>query len=220
VSDHEAYVKKAPPYSDEWNVLREYLDQEFHRIERAFNGVDLKAESRVLSLYRPAISMHAPTSGAPGELTTLSDGAGSTGIQVFAFDPTSVEQLYDSVQLPYGYSENTNLSPSLYWFTDQSATPASQVVWGLEFRVQNRSGTLGATVTQLLTATCGAQRQMLTADFNEYTASAALAMALIPFRVFRAATNGGDTCKLDAHLMGVGFHYEQDEAGGIARHVK
>ncbi len=216
-SRHEPYAYQQPPQGGGLDELKEYLQNELQRIERAFNGTDLDVETRWDDIRVPLESSNVLGVNAPDYTQLATDGAGSQGVYAYAFDAAAEEEVFFAIQLPHSYKEGSTLRPHLHWIkgVTASAAPGWCVVWGLEYWRSNVNQAFPAnTTTMRITSTCTvAPNVQQIASFGDITASDATVSHMIMCRLFRDATNGGDTFTADASVLEFDVHFEMDAAG-------
>lgn len=139
-------------------------------------------------------------------------GAFLGGIYTYRFDAGSAHEVHGAVELQHDYKEGTDLVFHVHW--SPSTTNTGNIVWGIEYTVQNPGAVFGATDTQSMTPTPAPGAVAHHALNNVYTISGTGLKigAIVSFRLFRQ--NGGtDTFTGNAFLHSVGIHYECDTLG-------
>jgi len=147
------------------------------------------------------------------------DGAGSTGIYAWSFDPTAEEELFFTVQAPFSYKEGTNVHPHVHWMP--TTTNVGNVVWAMELAPIRENGLMGnSTIITNTVASGGVADKMLISDFDELDGSNFDFNTTIICRIFRDATNAADTYTGEAILLLVDFNHLMDTIGSDSLHSK
>jgi len=123
-------------------------------------------------------NVSVPTTGvngggaiAPDYVQIADDGAGSTGVGAYAFDPAIEEELLFVVQAPFSYKEGTDVSPHIHWMPMTAG--AGDVVWGLELLVVGDGDVVGNTAFFSMTAsTNSTAKQFFISNFQDIDGSA------------------------------------------------
>lgn len=147
------------------------------------------------------------------------NGAGSAGVFAFSFDAASEEELLFSAQIPHGYIEGTDLLAHVHWAP--SSTNTGNVVWGLEYTIQNVNGTFGNTT--LIEATVAAEG---TADKHQADSIGTISgtslnvSAVLVGRLYRKAADAADTFTGEARALSLDFHIQKNSIGSDAEFTK
>jgi hypothetical protein len=134
------------------------------------------------------------------------------GIYTFRFDAGSADEVHGAVELQHDYREGSNLVFHVHW--SPSTTNTGNIVWGVEYTVQNPNGVFAAPTTVAMTpaAASGTVARHQLNNIVTITGTGLKIGAILAFRLYRQ--NGGtDTFTGNAFLHSVGIHYECDTAG-------
>lgn len=140
---------------------------------------------------------------------------GSTGVYTLAFDKTTDQEIYFTVQIPHSWKLGTDLEPHVHW--SPSDTTTGNVNWTLEYSIAELAGTFGNTVTMsVLDAGNGVAKQHQLADLgmidmSSYTSSANVSTMII-CRLYRDVSLNDDYDN-DAYLHEIDFHFQVDSLG-------
>lgn len=139
------------------------------------------------------------------------DGAGSAGVFSSSFSAVAIEQLFFIAQLPHYYKQGTNIRPHIHWSPSDAA--AGNVVWGLEYSVQNPANAPFGLTTAIgvIQAAAGVAFQHQRASFPEINGSGFRISALIIGRIFRNTV--GNTYGSAAFAHDLDFHFQIDNIG-------
>ena len=160
----------------------------------------------------------------PGFAKFKDNGAGSTGVFLYWFDPDAEEELFFQTQMRHNWKEGSTIYPHVYWTPEATSdgTPANQAVkWGLEYTWANQAATFNNTsliygeVHDPADADVVASKHYVNA-INDTTGIVGTGMTIsstLVGRIFRAATAAEDTYEHDAGLLGINLHYEIDSLG-------
>jgi hypothetical protein len=141
------------------------------------------------------------------------------GVYGYRFDAGTADELHGSFELQHDYKEGTDLDFHVHW--SPTTTNNGNVVWGVEYTVQNIAGVFPATTTVTMTPTAagGVANAHKLHDIAIITGTGLKIGAVIVYRVFRQ--NGGtDTFTGNAFLHSVGIHYQCDTVGSRQELVK
>ena len=177
----------------------------------------------------PALSVKVPTSGNPGFSQFKDNGAGSTGVFLYWFDPTAEEEVYFVAQLPHSYKQGTDIEPHVHWVSADTA-PASgtDVCWGLEYTWANVNGTFGNTTIIYGDEQSNGSGETITVDkhyltdLGTITGTSKNISSMLVCRLFRDATGAGGTDDYDddAGLLEIDFHFQIDTIGSRTETAK
>jgi hypothetical protein len=144
-------------------------------------------------------------------------GVGDGNLYALAFDPTTMEQVFFTVQLPHTYKLGTNIHPHIHWMPE--TTDTGTVRWGLEYEWVNigDSMTGGSTIT-IDDDGDGTLLKHQIAEFAELSGVGKGMSSMLICRVYRDATN--DDFADDAYLLEIDFHFEIDSLGSRQEYVK
>lgn len=143
----------------------------------------------------------------------------------WAFDQSTMNQLFFEVQIPHGYKEGSNIYPHVHWRPLASAASATRVRWGLEYVWQNvGEAAPGATTTIYTTAQIPSENLIgykhYKSPFAAITGTGKTISSCLSCRIFRDAANAADDFAGDAGLIEIDFHIEMDTIGSNEEYVK
>lgn len=177
----------------------------------------------------PVLSTKVPGAKAPGFSQFKDNGAGSQGVFLYWFDPSTEEELYFVCQLPHGWKEGSDIECHVHWVSaDTAAGAGTDVCWGLEYTWSDIDEVFGNTAIIYGDEQTNGASETLTVDkhyiteLGTITGSGHTMSSMLVCRVFRdAAGNGGtDDYDDDAGLMEIDFHYEVNSFGSKEEYVK
>ncbi len=166
-------------------------------------------------------------SSTPDLVQFMDDGAGSTGVFAYEFDPTTEEYLFFISEMPHQWSEGSDIGIHIHWSPNGTGAANEFVVWGLEYTWQSIDGIYGNTAIATSdasaagTATTSGDGTMLDAKHYQ-TLIATIAGAgntissVLVCRIFRDAGDGDDDYPNGAYGLHVDFHFEVDAPGSVA----
>ena len=158
------------------------------------------------------------------------NGAGSTGVYLYFFPPSAIDDLFFCVQMPHEWKLGSEIHPHVHWIpkTTADGTPANQKVrWGLEYTFVEIGGTFGNT-----SIIYGADHLPPDADviagkhyitsFSAITPTASQdgLSSMMVCRLFRDSTNPADNYEHDAGLLQFDLHYQIDQMGSRQEFIK
>jgi len=145
------------------------------------------------------------------------DGAGSTGIFAYLFDPDAEQELFFTLTLPENYKPGTPITPTVQALV--VTADAGVVVLGLEYAWVNKDGTVGDTtiVTSSFTVTATTTGQMIVEDFAEIVGTGKEPGSKIMARLFRKATDLADTLDADVGILSAGIKHQIDMPGRLLK---
>lgn len=165
-------------------------------------------------------------SNAPTWVSFKNDGAGSHGVYLFMFSPSTEQELFFTLQIPHGYKVGSTLYPHVHWTTSTGTPSGTNVVWGLEYTITNIGGSYGNTniitsntVIPSIGTPSGTGQHLIT-PLGTISGSGLGISAIFVCRLFRAANNGSDTFGNDVGLLGIDVHYEKDTEGSRLEFIK
>lgn len=168
-------------------------------------------------LRTPLAQARVPAVAAPDWAKFKDDGAGSTGVYAWHFDPNSVEQLYFTIQFPHSIKEGADVYPHIHWCPTDSNT--GNVVWAIEYTWQDINGTFGNTSTTTVTAAAdGTAYKHQVASFGAFTGKNI--SSIVVCRIYRDATNPNDTYPSDAVALEFDCHYQVNTLGSRQEFTK
>ena len=177
----------------------------------------------------PVLSARIPAVGGPGFAQFMDNGAGSTGVFLYWFSPTSEESVYFVCQMPHHWKQGSDIECHVHWTPKASAliTP-TDVCWGLEYTWQSINGVFGNTTIIYGDEQSNGSGEYMTVDKHYVTelgtidATGKTMSSMLVCRLFRDATGVGGTDDYgnDAGLMEIDFHYEVDSLGSKEEYVK
>jgi hypothetical protein len=191
------------------------------RILDSLDVADVSNDSNWDDLRVNILSVRVPAAAGPDFVQFKDDGAASTGVFTYAFDPASEEQVYFSTQLPHQWKEESTIYPHIHWTPAVSGTAGQKVSWGLEYTMANVLGTFGNTTIVSSNAhigtdtTLAAGKMYITPLGPGIDMTGQVLSTVLICRLFRDATGALNTDDLaqDALGLSVDFHYEIDAFG-------
>jgi hypothetical protein len=142
-------------------------------------------------------------------------GAGS--LEAFDFEAGSDEDLFFSVQLPYGYKEGSDVVPRIKWGPDTTGT--GTVIFNLEYAWYNDEDSFpGSSTTITITVNADGTQEIKHNLFEAISGSGKTAGSTLHCRLEREGAT--DTYAGDVWLMGLDFIYEVDSFGADGQEVK
>lgn len=151
-------------------------------------------------------------------VTGLTDSAASGGVHTYLFDPTIEQSLSFTAQLPHGYVLGSEIYSHFHWAP--MTADAGNVVWGIEYTIQDINGTFANTTVLTATgAASGAKKHSLTAISTAIPGQSSLSSMMIG-RLFRQAGSASDTYAFDAALLEWDMHIQMDQLGSHSEYVK
>ena len=144
--------------------------------------------------------------------TALGDTGTSTGVYLYQFDKAAEEEVFFVCQMPHSWKQGTAIDPHVHWVT--TGTDTGNCRWGLEYNVASIGGTFAGTTTIYATqAGGGTAGEHMYADFTDIDMTGHTFSCILVCRLFRDATNTGDTYNEDAALLEFDFHFEKNSLG-------
>jgi len=156
----------------------------------------------------------------PGFGKVADDGAGSTGVFTYRYDPDAEEELFFNVQMPHAWAEGTEIFPHIHWMPTSSS--AGNVVWGLEYTKASIGDAFGDTTILLVTnAAGGVTNKHQIASWSSIDMTGNKISTMLVCRLFRDATDViNDTYGADAAALEVDFHYQVNSFGSRQVFIK
>ena len=137
---------------------------------------------------------------------------GNTILDVWDFDQAAVERTHFNIGMPSSWNEGTVTFVPIW----SAAAGTGDVVWVLDGWSFSNDDSLTQTVVTSVTST---DTLIATGDLHRGPESAALtidgtpsANDVVAFRVYRLATDAGDTLNADARLIGIELYFTTDAA--------
>ena len=193
-------------YDTEVNGERRVGDGAGNVIWRSPNGYQWR------TIFKSSLELEKQGTNDPGLVKFKDDGAGSTGVFLYDFDATAEEELLFVFKLPPDYAEGTDFKIFVCW--SPSAVASGDVVWGTEHTVVDTAGIFGNTSINTAADTSDSSADAHQ-DVNivTITGTGLEIGASIVGRIFRDATNSGDSYTSDASLVGIGLRYQSNSHG-------
>lgn len=143
----------------------------------------------------------------PGFEKVIDDGAGSTGVYAFHFDPTSEEEVFFSKQIPHDWAPETDWKPHIHWMPKDAG--AGNVVWLLEYSFAEKNAVFPATtIARATVAAPGVALKHTYAAFPTIDMTGVTGMSgEFLCRLSREAGNVADTYASDAIGIEFDSHY-------------
>jgi hypothetical protein len=194
-------------------------------------GVSLNGTTRVWEDLRVSVNaVRVIAGGAPPDWSQFKDnGAASTGVYLYWFDPGTEQNVYFDVQMPHGWKEGSDIEPHVHWVSaDTAGASGTDVCWGLEYTWANVNGTFGNTTIIYGDEQSNGSGETITVDKHYLTdigtisGSGKTISSMLVCRLFRDATGTGGTDDYDddAGLLEIDFHYEIDTMGSRTETAK
>lgn len=154
------------------------------------------------------------------------NGSGSQGVFSYAFDASTEQEVYFSIQLPHSWKQETDILPHVHWIAKINGAAGQKVGWGFEYTWANVAGVFGST--NIIYADANILNEDIIANKHYITAFSALSgtdktfSSMLLCRLFRDAgsTNTTDNYPNDAILLEIDFHYQVDSFGSNQEYVK
>jgi len=156
----------------------------------------------------------------------------SQGVYIYYYSPSVIEELFFAAQFPHSW-DGTAIYPHIHWTPKVNAdgSPAAQkVVWGLEYSWANYGESF--SVTETIYGSDHSPSEELVAGKHYITRLGTPNYFITPSsiqnglssmligRVFRFATDSGDTYESDAGLLEIDFHISMDSLGSDEEYLK
>ena len=178
--------------------------------------------TRWKSVRYSILATKVPASGSPSFGQFKDNGAGSKGVYLYWFDPSTPEEVYFTLEAPTDWKEGSEIYGHLAWVPKVNGAVGAKVCWAIETAIQNEGSVFGDT--QILSCTTSIPDEDLVASklyFNEFIidASTMTINSCMIFRLFRDAdsTYGTDDYTGDAGAVSLGIKYQVDSLGASAR---
>lgn len=168
----------------------------------------------------PISSTRVGTAAPPDfEMFRRNSGGTSEGVYAYAFDKTTEQELFFTVQIPHGYKLGTDLYPHVHYAIDNAA--GGTVIWGLEYTIANVNDAFPVTTTIYTTSdsptvTYKHTIVSFTAPIDGSAIDSVSTMLLC--RIFRDVSN--DTFNDDVFLLELDFHIQLDQIGSDGIYTK
>ena len=175
--------------------------------------------TRYEDLRVPVTATKTGGSKEPNFIQVKDNGSGSQGVFAYAFDKTSEEELYFTVQIPHDFKMGTQIEAHVHWAPVDTDTGTIQ--WGLEYTFAEAGSVFGDTNIILSTATAagGIAYAHTYLDIDDIDTSAITTLSpMMLCRIYRNVAV--DTYNNDALLLEIDFHYERDSLGSATETVK
>lgn len=151
------------------------------------------------------------------------DGAGSQGVFLYWFSPSSEEELYFSVQMPHKWA-GTAIYPHVHWTasTNSDGTPANQkVTWALEYAWTDIQAAFPAASSIAIGSTHTPNDANIVAGKHYLTSISPITptatqdgiSSMLICRIYRDGDATDDTFEQSAGMLQFDFHYEIDTMG-------
>lgn len=145
------------------------------------------------------------------------------GVFLNFFDPSAINQVYFTVQLPHSWKEGSDLKAHVHWVPTSDAS-STNVTWCLEYTWCNIGGTFSNTSTICSsTLSVGSpatkDKQVLT-NLGTISGSGKTLSGILICRFYRDAANSSDTFTGNAGLLQIDFHFEKDTEGSRQEFIK
>jgi hypothetical protein len=194
-------------------------------------GVQLNGTTTVWKDLRVSVNaVRVIAGGAPPDWSQFKDnGAASTGVYLYWFDPGTEQNVYFDVQMPHDWKEGTDIEPHVHWVSaDTAGASGTDVCWGLEYTWANINGTFGNTTLIYGDTQSNGAGETITVDKHYYTdlttisGSGKTISSMLVCRLFRdaAGVGGTDDYDDDAGLLEIDFHYQVDTIGSRTETAK
>ncbi len=158
----------------------------------------------------PGLTLNGQGAKAPDPITVGPSG----NLKGPGFDGVNTtEELHGSAEMLHDYAEGTDVSFHLHWAPAGTVTTGDVVKWQLEYSWTNSGATIAAPTVTSVTVACASQWTHQYATFPTLSGAGKTIGSQLSFRVFRDPTDGVDTYGLDALLMDIGIHYQQNTLG-------
>lgn len=147
---------------------------------------------------------------------------GSGGVRAYAFDASTMEQVFLEIQMPHDWASDlghgvSDVKPHLHW--SPKTTNTGVVRWGLEYTWQNVNGTYAVPSTIYAEqAGAGTAYGHQIAVWSAIAASGMKRSSVLVARLFRDATHGNDTFTGDAYGLSFDLHYQRVGMGSQAEY--
>jgi hypothetical protein len=164
----------------------------------------------------PALSVKVPGENAPG-FSSIAEIGGSTGVFAYAFDATTEESCYVSLQTPHAW-DRSGMDFHIHWMPSNANT--GTVEWGLEYTANGIMHALSSASTILVgttTISVGVDRKHYITTISENNLIPTPSdSSILMGRVFRNATQ--DTYDSDVYLLSIDCHLRRRKLGSASQH--
>jgi len=177
------------------------------------NGITLAGTHITYDDLRVAASS-AKTTGASNvpDFEKVQDSTGTVGVYTYVFSPTTMEQVFFSVQMPHQYNGGT-VYPHVHW-TPTDATTDDTVVWALEYTWANIGSAFGETRTVYGKGVTAGNLVHTLTNLTEIDGSGKSESSMLICRLYRDAANDSDDYADDAAYLEFDLHYPLSQIGG------
>lgn len=183
----------------------------------------------------PFTSVKVRATAIPPDFEQFQDnGASSTGVYSYAFDPATRQEVFFTIQMPHSWA-GTAIHPHIHWspavggdgtgITDG----AENVVWGMEYTWINYHPTTSLAfpesiiITKTSDAIIGQALHHLITEFSPITPTVDEQdgiSSILVVRFFRDAGVSADDYEHDAFALSFDIHYERNTVGSRQEFVK
>lgn len=138
---------------------------------------------------------------------------------------SSTKQMYFGFQMPHGWIEGSTIFPHLHLYIPSDATGGA-VKFYMEYSWENVGSTGSETVTTISNATNYAANTVYKNEIMSLTSGAGIVgtgktiSSVLMCRIWRDATDVGDTFASSVWLKSIDIHVEQDMIGSTTTLVK
>lgn len=213
-SRHEPYVAEEPP--TDAKHLAEFLTRELRRIENHLSYIDPAVTNKWDDLRVSLETAQLGGSSDPSYLEVMGN------LRAYHFGNSPADQeVFFAVQLPHAFKQQSTLHPHIHWLVKGAVSADTRVVWGLEYTYAAMSATFStSTITELVTATCGAPYQHMLTHFPLITATLAGISSMFLCRLFRYSSLAGDNYGSAAVALEFDMHILLDDQGSYEEMYK
>lgn len=143
------------------------------------------------------------------------NGAGSTGINLYRFSATAVNEVFGAVELPHRYALAGEIIPHVHWIPDDNG--AGDVVFELEYTLAVIDGIFGdTTVSEITVPTDTTDDKHMLNNFAGLVTTGLEPSTAILFRFARLGNDGDDSYGNVVWVPYVDFHFEADTPGTLS----
>jgi hypothetical protein len=173
----------------------------------------------------PLLSTRIPAVAGPDFVQFRDNGAGSTGVYQYAFDPNTDESVYFNVQMPHSWIQGTTIDTHIHWSTiaPSTGTAGQKVSWGMEYTMVDVVGEFPTTTIVYGDTPVLWTEGDLVVPYKHYLtdlgdidmSSIERCSAMFSCRFFRDSSGAGgtDDYAQDAMALEVDFHYKINRLG-------
>jgi hypothetical protein len=173
----------------------------------AYGRVPLRPDEYVEAVSIPATAIKVSGTSPPDWGQLQDDGAGSTGVYTYLFDATLVEEIFLAFNYPFGRVPKSPVKAFLEWCA--TTGNAGDVVWGAERTFTIPDTVMPITVTDESAVTVNGALVPVSSSLTPDPVRAGLLTpeSTIFVRLYRLATDAGDTYPDDAALLSLRIAY-------------